>query len=72
MVIEIKTRGEALILMKSLLGELKNLNSMDSVETFSDMITLIAVSKDIENLYTRIKDELRKDIEEEEENGTQD
>jgi hypothetical protein len=71
MVIEIKTRGEALILMKSLLGELRALNSMDDVKTFSDLLMLIAIHKDIENLYERIKYELQKDIEEEE-NGTQD
>jgi hypothetical protein len=71
MVIEIKTRGEALILMKSLLGELRALNSMDDVKTFSDLLMLIAIHKDIENLYARVKDELEKDIEEEE-NGTQD
>jgi hypothetical protein len=71
MVIEIKTRGEALILMKSLLGELRALNSMSDVKTFSDLLMLIAVHKDIENLYERVKYELQKDIEEEE-NGTQD
>jgi hypothetical protein len=71
MVIEIKTRGEALILMKSLLGELRALNSMDDVKTFSDLLMLIAIHKDIENLYERVKYELQKDIEEEE-NGTQD
>jgi hypothetical protein len=71
MVIEIKTRGEALILMKSLLGELRALNSMDDVKTLSDLLMLIAISKDIENLYARVRDELSKDIEEEE-NGTQD
>ena len=71
MVIEIKTRGEALILMKSLLGELRALNSVDDVKTFSDLLMLIAIHKDIENLYERIKYELQKDIEEEE-NGTQD
>lgn len=70
MVIKLKSRGEALILLKALTLELQFISQQieGGINNFNDLLMFVEVSKEIDDLYGRIKKELTDDIE----NGTQD
>lgn len=70
MVIKLKSRGEALILLKALTLELQFISQQieGGINNFNDLLMFVEVSREIDGLYERIKKELTNDIE----NGTQD